>query len=140
MIRIPQHIIDGIIAQAKSELPCEACGLLAGVDNDVLEQYPLTNIDHSPEHFSFDPKEQFAVMRETRSLNRQIIANYHSHPSSPARPSDEDIRLAYDPNILYVILSLRDKDNPVLKAFQIKDGQSTEVEIHPLAHDSQYRD
>ena len=106
MIEIPQHIIDAIIKQAYNELPDEACGLLTGEGNSVRKQYALTNTDHSPEHFSFDPKEQFAVLKEARKDNLQIIANYHSHPATAARPSEEDIRLAYDPDITYIIVSL----------------------------------
>jgi proteasome lid subunit RPN8/RPN11 len=132
MIFIPQNIIDGIIAQAKNELPNEACGLLVGKTDEVVKQYPLTNIDHSPEHFSFDPKEQFGVLREARSQGLQIIANYHSHPASPARPSEEDIRLAFDPDITYIILSLQEKDNPVIKAFSIKGGIVEQIEIITL--------
>jgi proteasome lid subunit RPN8/RPN11 len=129
MIRIPQNIIDGIIAQALKELPNEACGLLVGAENEVAKQYPLTNVDHSPEHFSFDPKEQFGVLRESRAQGLQIIANYHSHPESPARPSEEDIRLAFDPDIIYLILSLQEKESPALKAFSIKGGQVESVDI-----------
>ena len=128
MIRIPAYIIDGIIAQAINELPNEACGLLVGSGSDVLKQYPLTNIDRSPEHFSFDPAEQFQVFREARTDGREIIANYHSHPETPSRPSEEDIRLAYDPNILYLIVSLA-AEVPVLKAFNKQNGVSTEVTI-----------
>ena len=128
MIRIPAYIIDGIIAQAINELPNEACGLLVGSGSDVLKQYPLTNIDRSPEHFSFDPTEQFQVFREARTDGREIIANYHSHPETPSRPSEEDIRLAYDPNILYLIVSLA-AEVPALKAFNIQNGVSTEVTI-----------
>jgi proteasome lid subunit RPN8/RPN11 len=129
MIYIPQSIIDGIIAQARKELPNEACGLLIGNENEAVKQFPLTNIDHSPEHFSFDPKEQFGVLKEARSQGLQIIANYHSHPESPARPSEEDIRLAFDPDIIYIILSLQEKDNPVIKAFSIKAGKVEQIEI-----------
>lgn len=129
MIQIPQHIIDGIISQARNELPDEACGLLVGIENRAEKHYPLVNIDHSPEHFSFDPREQFTVLRAARAQGLRIIASYHSHPASPARPSDEDIRLAYDPNITYLILSLQDKENPVLKAFAIRGGKAEEVGI-----------
>jgi len=129
VLQIPQQIIDAIIAQAKSELPNEACGLLAGKGDTVVERYPLTNIDHSPEHFSFDPKEQFAALRQARAKGLQIIANYHSHPSSPARPSQEDIRLAYDQNILYIILSLQNPEKPILKVFRIKDGKVEEIAV-----------
>ena len=128
MIRIPAHIYNGIVAQAYAELPNEACGLLVGTENGVVKQHVLTNIDHSPEHFSFDPAEQFQVFRSARSEGLNIIANYHSHPETPSRPSVEDIRLAYDPNILYLIVSLA-AEIPVLKAFSIQNGISTEVEI-----------
>ena len=128
MIEIPQHIVDAIIKQAYNELPNEACGLLTGENNSVLKQYALTNTDHSPEHFSFDPKEQFAVLKEARKDNLRIIANYHSHPASPARPSEEDIRLAYDSDITYIIVSLAEED-PVIKAFSIKECMVRPIEI-----------
>jgi len=111
-----------------AELPNEACGLLVGKDDVVKEQFALTNTDHSPEHFSFDPAQQFHVLRTARKSDLKIIANYHSHPSTPARPSEEDIRLAFDPEILYLIVSLA-LDTPVLKAFRIQDGYGVEVGI-----------
>lgn len=116
MIEIPQSIINAIFKQAYNELPNEACGLLTGADGIVKKQYALTNIDHSPEHFSFDPQEQFNVLKDARKNGQKIIANYHSHPETPARPSEEDIRLAYDPNIIYIIVSLAE-ETPVIKAF-----------------------
>jgi proteasome lid subunit RPN8/RPN11 len=130
MIQIPQHIVDGIIEQAYNELPNEACGLLTGADGIVQKQYALTNIDQSPEHFSFDPKEQFDVLKDARNSGMKIIANYHSHPATPARPSEEDIRLAFDPRIIYIIVSLAE-EKPVLKAFSLVDCcmQSCEIQI-----------
>lgn len=130
MISVPQTVVDGIVEQAFAGLPEEVCGLLAGNEHDeVVERFPLTNIDHSPEHFSFDPKEQFQVLRKARSQGLKIIANYHSHPETPARPSEEDIRLAYDPDIVYFILSLQNREHPVLKAFSIKNGKTEETEL-----------
>jgi proteasome lid subunit RPN8/RPN11 len=128
MIHIPAHIIDGIIQQAYAELPNEACGLLVGKENKVIKQHALTNIDQSNEHFSFDPAEQFQVLRSARAEGLEIIANYHSHPETPSRPSVEDIRLSYDPDILYLIVSLA-AETPVLKAFKIQNGISSEVTI-----------
>jgi len=128
MIQIPQYIIKALIEQAQNELPNEACGLLAGKEWKVEKRYAMTNIDHSPEHFSFSPAEQFQVLRLSRVDGLNILANYHSHPATPARPSEEDIRLAYDPDILYLIISLSGT-LPVVKAFRIQHGQSQEVEI-----------
>jgi proteasome lid subunit RPN8/RPN11 len=121
MLRISQQIKDQIIEHAQNGLPEEVCGYLAGTDRDVTKHYAMTNIDHSPEHFSFDPTEQFKVLREVRKEGITILANYHSHPETPARPSVEDIRLAFDPGISYVIVSLAG-ELPDVKSFIIKNG------------------
>jgi len=128
MIQITRELADQIISHAKKELPIEACGYLAGLDGVVLKTFELNNIDNSPEHFSFDPAEQFKVYREARKLGIYILANYHSHPSTPSRPSQEDIRLANDPDISYVIISLAEK-KAVIKSFRIHDNQSKEEEF-----------
>jgi len=128
MIHIPEHIYKGIIDHAFAELPNEACGLLVGKEGEIVKQHAMTNIDHSPEHFSFDPAEQFQVFRSARAEGLEIIANYHSHPETPSRPSVEDIRLAYDPNILYLIVSLA-SEVPVLKTFNIQNGKVTEEDV-----------
>ena len=128
MISIKQSIIDQIVAHARHELPNEACGYLAGDDGVVTHSYQLTNIDHSPEHFSFDPAEQFQTVRDARNKGLQIVANYHSHPATPARPSVEDIRLAYDPEISYLIISLASNQSDV-KSFRIKDSIVEKEEI-----------
>ncbi|MBU2508709.1 MAG: M67 family metallopeptidase [Bacteroidetes bacterium] len=123
MIQINQDLVDQIIDHAQSVDPIEACGYLAGKGDVVSKMYPLTNVDHSPEHFSLDPLEQLKVRKEARLDGLDIIAVYHSHPASPARPSDEDIRLAHDPDIIYAIVSLA-SDEPVLKAYKIQQGNS----------------
>ena len=128
MLRIPQLIINDLFDHAKNGLPEEVCGYLAGTDREVTQQFRLTNIDHSNEHFSFDPKEQFQVVREARKAGLEILANYHSHPETPARPSQEDIRLAYDTNISYVIVSLA-AEIPDIKSFRIKNGEVEKEEI-----------
>lgn len=131
MIQLPRSIVDGIVLQARAELPNEACGLLAGKGELVQKRYGLTNADASPEHFTFLPAEQFAVLRAARSEGLDLIANYHSHPATPARPSEEDIKLAFDPNILYIIVSLASAE-PVVKAFHIRQGVVENVEVEVL--------
>ncbi len=128
MLQIPQQIINDLFEHAQTGLPEEVCGYLAGTGREVTRQFRLTNIDHSNEHFSFDPKEQFQVVREARKAGLEILANYHSHPETPARPSEEDIRLAYDPNISYVIISLA-AEIPDIKSFRIKNGEVEKEEI-----------
>ena len=128
MLQIPQQIINDLVNHAKTGLPEEVCGYLAGTGREVTRQFRLTNIDHSNEHFSFDPSEQFQAVREARKAGLQILANYHSHPETPARPSQEDIRLAFDPNISYAIVSLA-AEIPDIKSFRIQNGEVEKEEI-----------
>lgn len=121
MIFIKQSILDQIVAHAKNDLPNEACGYLAGNDDVISLGYPMTNIDNSRDHFSFDPSEQFQTVKDARSKGLQILANYHSHPETPARPSEEDIKLAYDPEISYIIISLANGQVDV-KSFKIMNS------------------
>lgn len=128
MIQLPRSIVDGIVLQARAELPNEACGLLAGKGSQAVKRHGMTNADASPEHFTFLPVEQFKVLRAAREEGLDIIANYHSHPATPARPSEEDIKLAFDPNIVYIIVSLAAAE-PVVKAFHIRQGVVENIEV-----------
>ncbi|MBQ9671682.1 MAG: M67 family metallopeptidase [Prevotella sp.] len=129
-MKIPQNIIDELIVQARKDAPNESCGYLLGTaDGNVTENYWMENIDHSPEHFSFAPKDQFAALRYARSKGLKILANWHSHPASPSRPSQEDLRLANDPTIRYAILSLLN-DEPKLNSFKILNAAVVDKEQH----------
>ncbi len=127
-MRIKREIIDNIVAHAKSGVPIEMCGYLASQDGIVNKHYELTNVDNSEDHFTFDPKEQFACVKDARNNGLEVCAVYHSHPVTPARPSAEDIKLAYDPNISYVIISLANGGSDV-KSFKIKDSQVSPEDI-----------
>lgn len=127
-MKINDDIIEVMIAQAKRDAPMETCGYLLG-DNDVVtESYWMENTDHSTEHFSFAPKDQFDALKYARSKGIKILANWHSHPASPSRPSQEDLRLANDPHIRYAILSLFQGIH--LNSFKILKGEVVDKEIH----------
>lgn len=133
IMKILRDVFDQIVLQASSQLPNEACGYLLGNNDTITVNYPMTNADHSPEHFSFQPHEQFAAVKHARKNGLQIVANWHSHPSSPSRPSQEDIRLAFDPTIAYLILSLA-SDLPILNAFSIKNGVVEKLQLEIIEH------
>ncbi|MDR2023144.1 MAG: M67 family metallopeptidase [Hungatella sp.] len=121
-----------IVEHARKGLPNEVCGLIAGTvegqSKTVQKVYLLSNPDQSPEHFSIDPKEHLYAIKDMRGNGWSPLGNFHSHPSTPARPSQEDIRLAYDPFASYLILSLAE-DIPVLKAFGITGDVVEQQEI-----------
>ncbi len=127
-MKIHPNVIDELIAQAQKDAPLESCGYLLGIGDVVTENYWMENIDHSPEHFSFAPKDQFAALKYARSRGLRILANWHSHPASPSRPSLEDLRLANDPSIRYAILSLHEGIH--LNSFRILNGEVIDKEVH----------
>ena len=131
MICIPEPIVKNIIQHADDERPLEACGYLAGTGNEVKDIYPMTNIDQSPEHYSFDPEEQFAAMKKAQAQELDLMAVYHTHPATTPRMSAEDVRLAYDTSIYYVIYSLQTDE---VKAFKVNSNkQVTEVPVKIIA-------
>lgn len=128
MILINLEEYEKIVEQAKKEFPHECCGFLGGnkVGEDIFikKMVSITNIDHSSEHYSMDPKEQFQALKLIRNHGLQLVGNYHSHPYTPSRPSEEDKRLAFDPSILYGILSL--EKEPVFNLFKIDKEKKVE--------------
>ncbi|URA09232.1 Mov34/MPN/PAD-1 family protein [Thermospira aquatica] len=117
---LSKDVYNKIIQHARRDLPLEACGYMAGKENTITEVFEMTNIDKSSEHFSFDPKEQFDVHKKVRNMGLKIIGVYHSHPSTPARMSEEDRKLAYDKSLLYAIVSLSTR-KPIFKIFRLEE-------------------
>lgn len=124
---------DKMVAHAKANLPEEACGLIAGHDEDgvrVIEKvYLIENVDHTNEHFTVTPKAQLEAIKNMRQNGLKPLGNWHSHPESPSRSSQEDIRLAYDSSASYLILSLMDEE-PVLHSFHVENSQSTREDLN----------
>lgn len=128
-LKIPTYIFKQMLEQTRTEAPLEACGILAGCNNKVKKLYKMTNVDKSSDHFMMEPKEQFEVAKDIRSAGLEMLAIYHSHPETHARPSAEDIRLALTPDVIYVIVSLKDTKAPNVKGFVIEDGNINKVPI-----------
>ena len=131
-LEIPSNIFGRMVEQAKAEAPVETCGILAGSDGKVEKLYKMINADKSCDHFMMEPKEQFPVVKDIRSAGLKMLAIYHSHPQTPARPSAEDIRLAFTPDVIYVIVSVQDAKRPNVKGFLIEDDMVTEVPVRIL--------
>lgn len=133
-ISLKKEDYELILKHCKEHVPEEACGLIAGSKKDnhytVEKVYILTNIDHSNEHFTMDPKEQLMAVKDARANGLQMLGNFHSHPESPSRPSEEDKKLAYDSNAIYMIFSLMEEDEPILRGFNVDKDKN--VTVHDL--------
>ena len=118
---------DAIVAHAERDAPNECCGYMSAKDGVVREVFEAENIRHSPYAFDFG----FDDLRAANELDDDgyEVAIYHSHPRSPAEPSQTDINLATYPHWTYLIVSLADANAPLVRAWRIGDGR---VEEEPI--------
>jgi proteasome lid subunit RPN8/RPN11 len=118
-----------IVEQGLREFPNECCGVIAGRDGVPVRVVPMKNADASPVTYRLDGKEQLQVFDALEDEGLEMWAIYHSHTHSDAYPSETDVRLAFYPDARYLLLSLADRDRPVLRSFTIRDGDVTEEEL-----------
>lgn len=129
MLRLKKELLAQIIKQCIKELPDEACGILAGREGVVEKVYEMTNADKSPASYLMEPREQLRVIKEIRNSGLEMAGIYHSHVASAAYPSSHDVELAFYPDASYVIVSLKDRDNPDVRSFRIKEGRILQEEL-----------
>jgi proteasome lid subunit RPN8/RPN11 len=154
----PEALRQELIEHAREGDPDEVCGMLGGRDNRVELVRRVRNIadEVSAErevfrdrhtavptsgrravHYYMDSLDQLKAYGEIDDQGLDVIAYYHSHTHTEARPSPTDVRLAQDLSVLWVLVSLEDATHPAVRAWRITKndpldeiGDVTEV---PLA-------
>jgi proteasome lid subunit RPN8/RPN11 len=126
---LERSYVDEMIAHAIEDAPNECCGIIAGKDGRATKLFRAINAEASPYRYSVEPKDHLRIFRECEDNGWQFLAIYHSHTASEAYPSPTDVRLAFWPEAYYILVSLADRDNPVVRAFRIIDGAVTEDPI-----------
>lgn len=158
MLTIPTHILDDMVAHAREAKPYECCGLLAGADGVVTQQYRITNrVAQEPQAeqlfqqmsaksltalserqrqevaYFMDTREQVRAQRDWQQKGLDLLVVYHSHPASPPYPSDTDIKLAqapltFYPDLVFIIISLMGAV-PDITAHRIVQNRISSVEF-----------
>ena len=119
-----------IVEQGLREFPNECCGVIAADGGGrPVKVFPMRNVDASPATYRLDGKEQLRVFDRIDDEGWDLWAIYHSHTHSEAYPSDTDRKLAFYPDARYLLLSLADREAPVLRSFFIRDGDVIEEEL-----------
>ena len=108
-----------MVDHARREWPLECCGILSGNDKTVQKSFELRNTEESPVLYSMSAQDQMKVFEEMEKESMKMVAIYHSHPHTIPFPSEIDVKLTFYPDVSSVIISLKEKENPVMKAFQI---------------------
>lgn len=133
-LRVPLQMMRQVIGHLASALPLEGCGLLAIAssgdhEHKAVKFYPGTNVDQSSTRYTMDPVEVLAAFKEMRANDWELGAIVHSHPHSEANPSPTDLREAYYPDALMLIVSFAGAA-PKVRAWNVAgvDGERHVVE------------
>jgi len=122
MISLSRAQVEEIHAHAREADPRECCGLIGGCDRRAQTVYRMRNVASAPlVTYEATPKDLFAAQRAMRARGEELIAIYHSHPrAKDPQPSETDVRLAYYPSAVYLIVGLGSEE-PCLRAFRISE-------------------
>lgn len=136
---LPESIREELVAHAREGVPDEVCGILAGQERHSSRLFRIRNTadavaaeqgvfqdrssgegvtGHKPVHYYMDPRDQLRVYKEMDAAGLDVVAYYHSHTHTEARPSPTDIRLASDLTALYVLVGLQ-AEHPSVRAWRI---------------------
>jgi [CysO sulfur-carrier protein]-S-L-cysteine hydrolase len=131
-MRIAQALIDEMVAHAREEDPNECCGMIGGRDGVATNVYRAKNEFASPLRFGVDSDDLFRItQREIPDRDEELVAIYHSHTGSPAYPSQTDVNMAQNswPDAVWIIVSLENAEEPVVKAYWLRDLTIADAEL-----------
>lgn len=122
-LTVPTAVYNEMLAHVQAVYPQEGCGLLAGQRQQILAHYPITNVRQSPVAYEMDPRQQVQALWQMAQQQHTLLAIYHSHPAGPETPSESDVALATYPEAYYLIISLKTRHAPIMRAFSIRQGR-----------------
>jgi proteasome lid subunit RPN8/RPN11 len=129
-IRLARDVAAEVLKHVRSNPDEECCGLLAGRHGVIAQAYPAQNAaEHPASAYEIAPKELFHIICEIRAAGLELLGIYHSHPHGDNQPSQRDVEQAYYPDAAYFILSPRADVPEPIRAYSIRDGRWTQLEV-----------
>ena len=124
-------MLDEIVAQARAEAPNECCGIVGSRDGRAVRLFKARNARASPLAYDIDGRDLQRIYDEIDNDDLQVGVIYHSHTRTDPVPSPTDVNLAspFLPDAVYLIVGVKDPDREDLRAWKIRDGQYSEVEL-----------
>jgi len=126
---IPAPILAEAIDHARSELPRECCGLLAGTrDGRVVRRFPIRNDRMSETEYATNPRDLLDAMKAMRADGLEPLAIYHSHPASAPIPSKKDVAdNTWGETVVHLIVGLAGPE-PQVRAWWLGEYEFREAE------------
>ena len=123
--KIGRGAFDEVCAHAREARPAECCGLAGGVAGRARSIYRLTNVAVDPlTAYEAAPRELFEAQRLMREHGEELVAIYHSHPrAAEPSPSERDVRLAYYPQAVHLIVGFTAAGAGIVRAFRLYEAE-----------------
>lgn len=129
---IPRHILTSLLKHARSEAPLECCGILGGRRSNstwtVHSAHPLINELASPTRYRSEPGSLFRALKAVRMAGQDVVAIYHSHPTSEPVPSLIDRDWCWAEDVVDLIIGLAG-DIPQCRAWLLHPWPAREVVV-----------
>ena len=120
---ISDEVREQLVAHSKREAPNEACGLVFLREGRAERYEPGRNAAASPYRFELEVAPELWFLED----DGYELAVFHSHLSSPPRPSRTDVEnIGLWEGKPYLVYSIGKND---LAAFRIQDGQIEELPV-----------
>jgi proteasome lid subunit RPN8/RPN11 len=134
-VRSRRKVLGQLLEEARRQPHRECCGILAGQGDVITKAFPAKNVAADPaRNYVIVPDEIVRLMRKFRERQLEFLGIYHSHPHwlDANEPSPKDIALACYSQAIHFIVTPRPYATLPIRAFSIRGGRATELEIQVL--------
>ncbi len=128
MIEVAGSALDDIHAHARAETPRECCGMLVGTPARVLRAVRARNLESGTTRFLIDPRDHIAALKWARERQLDVVGFYHSHPRSPAFPSETDVAESGYSGVLHLIVGGTEPPWSETRMFELGPPEVKELE------------
>jgi proteasome lid subunit RPN8/RPN11 len=134
-MRVRRAVLTAIVAHARRERPRECCGLLVSDGSCVIEAVEAVNVSETPERrYQVSPVDHLALIRRCRELSTpersfDVIGAYHSHPRSPARPSQTDHAEASQDFVIVIAGPVAETADVPIRAYRLGNIDFDEIQM-----------
>ena len=147
MIHFSTSQLQEIRNHAERTYPLECCGLLVGTV-DTESTVTVTRIAASDnvrtdaesgggqDRFEVDPQVRFDLMRALRDTDEDIVGHYHSHPDHPAEPSTHDLDMAFEPDLVWLIVSVTNGQSADARTWRLNRKTATITHVNLVVREN----